>query len=179
MFIREAVKNVNDTFQDNTPIPVILVYDADDSFSFVKELEPAYEKIRILIASTEGTAIFENDGAISFSHYFWKNILNGIDIRESFEYAENCVDQNPKMDVNGNGIFNEKDEDRDYVKGYTIGIGILLAGVEPIVTSVSPEQTLNCKTSAMIWAKTESIEPAEKVLALISSSEDPPGCCFC
>ncbi|MCP4105967.1 MAG: hypothetical protein GY749_10585 [Desulfobacteraceae bacterium] len=118
------LKSWLDALQDNTPIPVILIYDADDSFSFVKELEPTYERTRVLIASTEDTAIYEDTS--SFSNCFWRNVLNGIDIRDSFEYAESCVAQKPQMDVNGNGIFNEK-EDRIYARNYTIGIGILLA----------------------------------------------------
>ena len=80
------------------------------------------------------------------------------------------------MDDNGNGTGNEK-ADGVLSRNYTIGAGIMLAGDDPIIGSVSPAQTLSGETSATLWAKdVTSTNTISKVWAVITPpnySRDP------
>ncbi|RLI51457.1 MAG: hypothetical protein DRP09_19280, partial [Candidatus Thorarchaeota archaeon] len=136
-----------DTMQNSIPGKVTVIYDADCSGSFISFLAPPQDKERILISSTTSnqTARFLSDGDISFSGFFWGNILNGMRVRHAFVNARNsisyCGAQTPCMDDNGNGIGNEKMD--GLVSGYyTIGVGIMLAGDAPVIGSVCSGQTI-------------------------------------
>ncbi len=71
------------------------------------------------------------------------------------------------MDDNGNDIANEK-IDGFLSRGYTLGAGIMLAGDDPLIGEVSPEQTIVDETSAIIWAEdVTTTGTIEKVWAVI------------
>lgn len=147
-----------DSLQNTIPGKVTVIYDSCQSGSFLPLLNPPSGKERILLASTgeDKPAYFLSEGVVSFSNYFWRKILNGTNVRDAFIHAKqaisfSCEDQTPFIDDNGNGIGNQK-EDGNMARNYTIGVGIMLAGDDPIIGSVSSPQTLNGETTAIILA---------------------------
>jgi streptogramin lyase len=166
-----------DTMQNSIPGKVTVVYDADYSGNFIPYLTPPQDKERILISSTKSnqTAQFLSQGDISFSGFFWRDLLNGKKVRAAFVNAfnslSNCGAQTPGMDDNGNEIPNEK-MDGLVSEYYTIGVGIMLAADAPVIGSNCSGQTIYAVSSADLW--TEDItttETIDKVWAVIS----PPG----
>jgi hypothetical protein len=167
-----------DSLQNNLPGKVTVIYDGCRSGSFLPLLKPPGGKERILLASTGGTqpACFLSEGDISFSKFFWRWVLNGTNVRDSFLNAKSaisyaCSEQTPRIDDNGNGVGNEK-LDGQLARNYTIGVGIMLAGDDPVIGSISPEQTLHGETSATIWVEdVTTTGTIDKVWAVIT----PPG----
>jgi len=148
-----------DTLQVTIPGKVSLIYDAAGSGSFIPSLTPAEGKERLTLCSSAASqpAFFLSDGDISFSKFFWSRVANGANLRDSFIHSKKAMsyltdNQVPQIDDNGNGIPNEK-VDGYLSQSYTLGVGIMLAGDDPLIGSVSPEQALNSETSATIWAK--------------------------
>ena len=164
-----------DSLQESITGKVTVIYDACRSGSFVQALSPPTDKKRILLASTgsDQPAYFISNGAISFSKFFWSRIANGTNIRDSFNHAKMAMafltkNQTPQIDDNGNGIANEK-IDGYLSRGYTLGVGIMLAGDDPLIGSVSPEQMIVDETSATIWAKdVTTTGTIERVWAVIT-----------
>jgi len=163
-----------DTLQGNISGKVTVIYDASYSGSFLPSLVPPDGKERILISSSSGSqsSYFISDGDISFSKFFWSHILNGMNVRDAFVNAKNamyyCGGQSPQLDDNSNGIGNEK-QDGLLSREYSIGVGIMLAGDDPVIGLVSPGQTLYGSTSAIIWAEDVTTTGAiDKVWAVIT-----------
>ena len=107
-----------------------------------------------MVCSTdaEGPAYFLSDGDISFSRFFWQQVANGDSVYGSFIRARDVISgQSPQLDDTGNGVGNEN-SDGLFSREYFLGTGIILAGDAPLIGAVSPEQTLNDTTSAVIWA---------------------------
>jgi hypothetical protein len=163
-----------DNLQANISGKVTVIYDASYSGSFLSYLIPPDGKERILISSSSGSqaSSFISDGDISFSRFFWSHILNGMNVRDSFINAKNaiyyCAGQTPQLDDNSNGIGNEK-LDGLISRYYSIGVGIMLAGDDPVIGSVSPGQTLYGDASATIWAEdVTTTGTIDKVWAVIS-----------
>jgi hypothetical protein len=167
-----------DSLQNDIPGKVTVIYDGCRSGSFLPLLTPPTGKQRISISSTPANqpAHFIADGDISFSRYFWTRILNGTNLYKAYDYAESAIryatqNQTANIDDNGNGIANEKG-DGLLASNYTIGFGIILAGDDPLIGSISPEQTLQGETSATIWVEqVTTTGTIDKVWALIT----PPG----
>jgi hypothetical protein len=109
-------------------------------------------------------------------------VLNGADVREAFIHAKDaiyyCEAQNSQLDDNGNGIGNEKPDGR-VSKHYTIGVGIILAGDDPLIGSVVSGQTLYGTPSATLWAEdittTGTIERVFAVVAPPRYLKEIPG----
>jgi DNA-binding beta-propeller fold protein YncE len=86
---------------------IIVIYDACKSGTF----HTAFASLsapRILMSSTSGTedAYFISQGMISFSGFFWTNILNGSPVKAAFDSAQAAVStiikvQIPRMDNQG------------------------------------------------------------------------------
>ena len=166
-----------DMLQNQIPGKVTVINDANESGSFLPLLTPPAGKERIIISSANAnqSAYFISQGDISFSKFFWRRVLNGTNLKDSFTHAKNamqyCQDQTPLLDDNGNGIGNEK-QDGQVARNYTLGVGIMLAGDDPVIGSVSPGQTLYGTHSAVIWAENiTTTGTIDKVWAVIS----PPG----
>jgi len=152
-----------DNLQSSIPGKVTVIYDACQSGSFLSFLKPPVDKERIVLASAGGNqpACFLLDGAISFSKYFWSQVANGANVRDAFLHAKQAVEFTTarmqggavvaRLDDNGNGLGNEK-SDGQIARNYTIGVGIMLAGDNPLIGSISPEQTIPAGASATIWA---------------------------
>ncbi|MBF0563843.1 MAG: DUF1566 domain-containing protein [Nitrospirae bacterium] len=170
---------------------IIFVYDACESQSFISYLTPPEGKQRILISSagSDQQAYFIVNGVISFSNYFWTQVLNGANIYYAFVAAKQATEigagasggkynQEPRIDDNSNGICNEKD-DGDLAKTKHIGTGTALGASVPKITSASPDpQTLSGTSSAKIIVNVADIistESVDKVWANIIPPEYSTG----
>jgi len=169
-----------DNLQNSISGKVTVIYDACQSGSFIPALTPPEGKNRIIIASTPDyqPAYFLSEGDISFSAFFWKSVLNGTNLNDSFKQAGKAIEDVSKykyggkisaqIDDSGNGISNEKG-DGQLARNYTIGSGVVLSGDNPFIGSVSPEQILNGPSSAMIWADNVTTSGViERVWAVIT-----------
>jgi hypothetical protein len=162
---------------------VVFIYDACESGSFLPLLTPPTGKQRILITSASAgeAAFFMTEGTVSFSHFFWSNVYNGLNLYESFVTAKNAMGtaeyQNALLDDNGNGIGNEE-EDGLFAREYLIGSGKITAADIPNIGTISDDQVLNGETSATITVgDITSSSTIVMVWALIrgpgSASDDP------
>jgi sugar lactone lactonase YvrE len=147
-----------DEIQETIPGTVTLLYDACQSGSFLPLLTPPSGKERIIAtsASSDEEALFGSQGTVSFSFLFWARMFNGDSFYDSFVNAKNSVGmsyaQTSQIEANGNGVGNE-DEDKLIAEDLKIGNETLSAGDIPVIGSVSPEQTLEGETSALIYAE--------------------------
>ncbi|MGA1869868.1 MAG: 6-bladed beta-propeller [bacterium] len=174
-----------DNLQADMPGKVTVIYDACCSGSFLSLLIPPDDKERILISSTgkNQPAYFLSGGDISFSKFFWNRILNGMDVQAAFLHAKNaiaflCKNQTPQLDDTGNGVGNEK-SDGKLAKNYIIGVGIMLAGDDPMIGSICPGLTLSGSSYATIRVEdVTTTGTIERIFALINSPQyvrDVPG----
>lgn len=165
-----------DTLQNSREVRVTVIYDACASGSFLSSLTTPDGKERILIASTDGEqpASFLSGGFLSFSQFFWNNVIDGVNIKDAFVWAAEALKdlgQTPILDADNDGIFNERMDER-IARNYSIGASIIMAGDEPVIGSVSPHQTLDGESSATIWAENITATSAiESVWAVVV----PPG----
>jgi len=88
-------KLLADTFNSllnelNVSENIIIIYDACKAESFISEIKKTGDQ-RIIITSAEQEAYFICQGVISFSYFFWKNIINGHDIKTSFKKAQKSI----------------------------------------------------------------------------------------
>ncbi len=147
-----------DVLQQTLPGSVTMVYDACESGSFLPLLTPPAGKQRILVTSTSSgeEAIFVGNGTVSFSFLFWGHMFNGESFYDAFVGAKKSVattySQTPQLDANGNGIGNEK-ADKDLASVIQVGNEAKSAGDVPVIGAVSPEQSLESTTSALIYAE--------------------------
>ena len=149
-----------DGLQNTIPGKLTFVYDADFSGSFLPLLMPPANRQRILIASTDanGTAHFALDGNISFSSFFWQKVINGDNLRDTFVHVTNAIGyalqgQEPVLDDSGNGLGNEPGVDGRLARYYILGAGIVLAGDDPLIGTICPDQILTGEASAQIWVE--------------------------
>ncbi|MFH2120776.1 MAG: 6-bladed beta-propeller [Pseudomonadota bacterium] len=146
------------TLQESITGKVILVYDACNSGSFVNDLVPPSDKSRIVMTSTSPgeSAYFVTQGSVSFSNYFWTHIFNGVNIKDAFSLTKDAIAyttpyQHPLLDADGNGTANEA-EDLTLVQSAYIGNGTVIYGSAPLIGTVSPDQTINDTSSALLYA---------------------------
>lgn len=139
------------------PGTVSVVVDSDFSGSFIPELLPPSGRERIVMSSTGDTqtANFLSNGDISFSAYFWNRVLNGGTVRNAFKHAQgamrfNGFGQRATWDDNGNGIADEK-EDGLIAVFHRIGMGVQLAGDDPVIGSIGGDIQISGTTSATIY----------------------------
>ncbi len=171
-----------DNLQKSIGGKITVICDTSCSENFISSLTPPDAKERILISSTgkDQPAGFLAGGTLSFSRFFWKGVIAGSTVRESFVSAQRSVrylspssgtEQIPTMSDDGNSISNEKSDGRLAAK-YVIGAGIVLAGDDPMIASVSAPQVLSGTVSANIWAENViATSEIESVAAVIV----PPG----
>ncbi len=176
----ETLDEMLDNLQLTLPGPVTMIYDADYAGLFLLPPAPEGSQERILIAgaSADRKALFESGGQISFSAYFWRHVMNGLDIRQSFTNARAAVDfftglSKPQLDDDGDGIGNEL-QDGLLAAQYTIGAGIQLAGNHPLIGEVCPDIELYGESSATIWADlVTAAADIDRVFAVVSQPFDP------
>jgi len=166
-----------DNLQNSISGKITVIFDACRSGSFLSLLVPPVGKERILISSTSSDqpARFLSGGDISFSRFFWSQVLNGSGIYKAFVQAKNAMwyssngTQVAYLDDNRNGIGNEK-SDGQVARYYTLGTGIMLAGDAPLIGSILPAQDLNGEpTLTTIWAQDVTTTGSiDKVWAVIT-----------
>lgn len=179
-----------DDFQEYTGANVIIVYDACQSGSFLKPLASnKYDRVFIASASEDQSAHFASSGQISFSNFFWTEILNGEDLHDAFLSSADAIEsvfpsQTPLLNANGDAFANRK-EDMALVKKVAIGEGLVLGSDVPEIESVSAPVTLYSGTQAVIRAENVTdVNGISKVWAIITppaaGSKDPsqPGLDF-
>jgi sugar lactone lactonase YvrE len=168
-----------DTLQTTLPSPVTVVHDATGSGNFIQNLTPPTGKLRYLVTSTspDETAAFIANGDVSFSNYFWRRILNGATVGDAFTHARVAVrfsnkSQRALLECDSDGQTN-RIGDEIAVRNFRLGAGILLAGDDPIIGSVSPGQSFpDGVASVTIFAdQVTSVGTIARVWALVT----PPG----
>ncbi|MEM7708104.1 MAG: NHL repeat-containing protein [Pseudomonadota bacterium] len=170
-----------DTAQAALPGPAVVVYDGELSGDFVPVLAPPAGEDRIVIAS-DGDTLRCNlvlDEDISFSRFFWGQVLNGATVRQAFNIARQGIrfserSQRPLLDDNGNGIGNEF-TDGLFARSYSLGSGVLLAGDEPLIASVNAPATIDGVTAVELVAdgvtSTGEILSVEAIVTLPNCEE--------
>jgi hypothetical protein len=166
-----------DSLQETMLGKVLFIYDACYSGSFVSRLTPPAGKERIVITSTlpDQRAWFLMNGALSFSYQFWASIFLNANLYVSWGTAGNMMknDQIALLDVNGNGIANEK-EDRNLANNIIIGRGRVAASLPPIIGTAWWERAGD--TSAVLKAgSVDSLQPIARVWAVITPPDYDPG----
>ncbi len=175
------LKSQLDMLKHNISGKVIVIYDACQSGSFLSELADT-ERIIITSTSPDENAYFIFQGSISFSDFFWSHIFNGYDIREAFEYTKKAIAevthfQNPLLDANGNGQWNETN-DYASVQGVFIGNGTDRSKDNPKITQHTPDKIISSITEATWYARVKDDDRIVRVWAAISppirESSDTP-----
>ncbi|GMW00687.1 MAG: hypothetical protein AMXMBFR84_18240 [Candidatus Hydrogenedentota bacterium] len=180
-----TLKGWLDTLQNTLPGPVVCIFDFNGAGNFVNGLTPPTGKSRILVGSTKatGSAAFTNGGRVSFSHYFWSQVLNGAHVHSAFGQSfigmqSIGTQQVAQIDDNGNGTPNEK-EDGGLARNYRIGAGVLLAGDAPQIGKLVLPAQLQGQTSLTIRAEgvtsTTGIAQNGVWATLVGPAVLPPG----
>jgi DNA-binding beta-propeller fold protein YncE len=156
---------------------VIAVYDACGSGSFLSSLTAPSGKKRMIVASTSPgeAAYFVTQGSVSFSTYFWSHIFSGYSVKDAFETARNAMSiltekQHPLLDADGNGTGNESQDEilagSIYI-GYIGNIPSAADSSSPIISLISPEQTVTGKNAASLYAEVADPDGIARVWAVI------------
>ncbi|MEE4358944.1 MAG: carboxypeptidase regulatory-like domain-containing protein [Desulfococcaceae bacterium] len=169
-----------DDLQADLNIPVILVYDACHSGSFLPKLMPAADRERILISSTssEEYAYFLDGGKISFSYQFWDSVYRGEKLYDSFlRGREQMKDyQTAFLDADGDGSGNEP-EDETLVNNITIRRSYHPQTTIPYIHSVSEPQIIHDTATGTIEAGVSYIQDGteiQRVWAIITPPDFDP-----
>lgn len=169
-----------DTFQSASNARVTIIYDACQSGSFLPELATtAYSRVFIASALDSQQAYFTAQGQLSFSGYFWGNIINGMPLYDAFVNARNAVTysyiaQTPLVGADGNTTGNE-DTDMDAIQGLSVGNGIISADDLPVIGSVSVQADASDSGTAVITASSVvDTSGISRVWAIISPPEGEP-----
>ncbi len=113
-----------DELQNHITGKIIVIYDAHKSESFLDALKPLNEKDRILVFSSdeEDEAYFDADGDISFSRFFWNDVLNGVNLYDAFISAKEQLDYLEKT----------ISPPEDFINRYSIGFGIKIVPTQTL-----------------------------------------------
>ncbi len=160
------------------PGQVVLIYDACQSGSFIKELSsPMNKRILVSSAGEDEAAIFADQGTVSFSHFFWSRLAGGDSFYDAFTHAENSIalvtdfNQMPGIDTDGNHIANEK-TDRETASDIRIGDQIAWLSEIPSIGNITPSRNIQSGDSITIYAEDVVDENGiDNVTAMIT----PPG----
>jgi len=157
-----------DEFQAKTGNPVVVIYDACYSATFLEQLKATGNQKRINITSAEKDklAFFGASGQTSFSFMFWANTLKGQNIKTTFTDTLEAMrsitsnSQKPQMDDNADGIFDSKTEGA-YAATLSIGQSGITAAALPIITELNIPVRINNQSQINISAKVNF--PAELI----------------
>ena len=143
-----------DSLQSTLPGILTIVYDADLSGSFIPLLTPPSGKPRIVVTGTNAVeqANFLGNDSIRFSNYFWSGVFNGDTVWEAWLGAKRAIEfagtgQSAQLDDDGGGNPNQK-TDGSIARYYRVNAGILFAGNEPLLGTVTNAQILAGATTA-------------------------------
>lgn len=120
-----------------------IIYDGDGAGAFLPTLASNTSNPRIVLTSADADeqAVFRRSGRLSYSQFFWRSILNGAPVRTAHFLARRAIQFSagsvtPLIEDQGNSVPNEI-FDGIVARFYSVGRGILLAGDEPVVGSIS------------------------------------------
>jgi Peptidase C13 family len=159
-----------DGLQDTYGMDIIVVMDFCYSGSFVDELSYGGPASRIVLASASSNELtyFIAGGAVSFSDSFWSGILQGLDVKGSYDLASVSMDSFQQSVIeDGAGGSN--------TVGRFVGATFIAGKDYPIIGSVLGVQLLSEGTTATLWADDiESYYPVERVwCTIIPPSHNP------
>lgn len=171
----DQLGNWLNTLTDKIPGNVTVVLDTDNAGSFIASLSG---NKRIIVTSTGAAqqAHFLNQGDISFSHSYWRKVFNGATVRDAYRYAKSAMrfsvgSQEAQLDDNGDQIANTK-QDGLVARLQTHGTGILLAGDEPLIGSVSANDEITTGQTATITVNNVTTTgEIESVTAVVTSPD--------
>jgi len=159
-----------DTLQKRLNIPILFIYDACQSGSFLPNMPAPEGYVRIVITSAAyyENALFQNES--SFSYQFFDAIYRGMTIGEAFDYAQNQVpDQKPTLDVDGDGMEDENikllESDLTVGREYDPGVSV------PYIYEIFDKTNISEQTSFKIWANIhfpENESDTQRVWAIIA-----------
>ncbi len=138
-----------DTLENAISGKLVVLYEGNQSGAFLPELASSSTDRRLLITSAAASqaASFELDGVLSFSQFFWNQVLNGDTVLDAFESARDGISfstgaQTPQLDDNSNGEGNDA-EDGFVAATYSIGTGVIQDANGPTLESFSPDLVLS------------------------------------
>ncbi|ETR65227.1 MAG: hypothetical protein OMM_14598, partial [Candidatus Magnetoglobus multicellularis str. Araruama] len=134
-----------DSLQNQTGCSVVVIFDACFSGSFVDILAPTDNQNRVIITSTGNhVAIFDSDGRVSFSQFFFNELNAGYSLSQSFENAKAHLSnqylfnhQFPQICDGQNGELSEK----SYIGG-----SFVVGDILPEIVDHTPTQSLSAGT---------------------------------
>jgi sugar lactone lactonase YvrE len=157
-----------DQVDPNIPGPIIVVYEACQSGSFLDILSSP-NRIIITSSKSDESANFLSTGTISFSSFFWTYVFNGATVQEAFDAAVSAVGQSivlqhPQM------------SDPDNLAATTyIGNGTKLDGDAPVIDDVSDPQVISGTATAEIVADpVTDVDGVSRVWAVIQPPDYVP-----
>ena len=167
--------------QDSIPGDLVIVYNVSNYQSFIEPhdrfdnltLSPGQNN-RSIIAYSDLLLPFSSIPGcdISFSFFFWKNILYGLNLYDAIHNVSKVMkyfdlENSCKYDANGDGI-NSDFQDESLMANMKIGFGIMLAEIRPNIQEISPEQNLYGETSIRLWAKNiTATTPIDNVICIL------------
>jgi len=168
-----AATNVDawlDNLQDTYNMDVTVIMDFCYAGSFLDELEYTGTAKRILLAAASSNELtyFIAGGAVSFSDLFWSGILQGQDIKSSFDLAKEGMDsfQTSVLEDGDGGA---------HAENRYVGATFVAGKDYPIIGSVLGVQLLNAGTTATLWADDiESYYPLERVWCTVIPPSHSP-----
>jgi len=177
------VKDIYGWFHDlingETPLSGNIIFIIDTPFSgkFIKPVSWPYKKNKIIVISSSKsyeTAYSFTNGEMIFSKFFWHNIAFGATIIASFNEAKKVlfwekIKQNPQLEANNNGIFNEEDDEN--TARINIGNKPFHAGKSPALSLDSDFQTIESTEFSITISSITSTNTIEEVFAIILKPE--------
>ncbi len=127
---------------------ITIVLEGDASGSFVDDLEGAGRNV-IASCSAGGMALNQVDGMLSFSQFFWNKVLNGINVRDSFQFGRQAMRfltayaQQAAIQDNAGGAL--------AVQTW-IGAAFVTGEEAPTIGAVSEDGFYATGEAAMLWA---------------------------
>ncbi len=157
--------------QENISGPVVFIYDACQSGTFISPLADTSHKNRIVVTSgSNEKSWFVNNGRTSFSYQLWATIFDSSVLNTAFRSARNVMmayGQTARIDADGDG---KPDEPDDIAAASSIKIGrgrISEADIFKIGSVSEPQILSHNNTKAMLSADELSI-PAQEIMKVSS-----------
>ncbi len=149
-----------------------LIVDADDAGGFAGQLTPAAGQYVIASAGPGRNAAFIDQGAVSFTRFFWGQVLNGANVGPAFRLARAALNfsaagPSPELDDDGDGVPNQF-SDGIASNRYAIGTGVLLAGDEPLIGSLQISNPLTQRAEPIVISNVASTGTVLQGIAVIT-----------
>jgi hypothetical protein len=168
--------------------PVVVVYEACFSGSFIDASTDNPQTLsgpnRVVITSADDNeyASFLDDGAVSFSHFFFEDAGVGKNLLQSFNRAVSTIDhyqgfdQSPQLDDNGDRVYTVGSSPYDdgwLAEDMYLGVDPLAPTIE--ITATATNRHITPGLSVSLWAEVESLNELSGVTAQLTPP-DPSVC---